>query len=277
MSDDDTDRIRIASANLRDGGADPDGGIARLLQSAAALRDWQPHIVLVQELTAPGEESVRRYFRALANAVGIEPAALGLPRGSKRLRCGILADTRTVEILDDGPAPVRDAPFWAEAVIRIRGTELAMHVTSVHAPATTATGQLIEAERLATRTARRRQLSVAGGDWNCYTPDDAGSLTEDELSKLPEHLRPARMHKAGGRLTANFDVHDTLCSVGMADPVPALPPDCRNPSHPQGTGSHPRARIDRFYLWPGEALSTVRRYYQKPNPGSDHQMIMISF
>lgn len=270
----DSDAIRIASANLLDGGLSQDGTAARREQSAAALRGWQPHLVLIQELYAPGEELVRRHFRALANATGMEPAALGLPRGSRRLRTGILAGTRTVEILDDGPAPARDAPYWAEAAVRIRATGTVLHLTSVHAPATTAAGQLAEAERLATRTAQRGQLSIAGGDWNCYTPGDA--LTEDELSTLPPHLRPARMRQAGGRLTANYDVHDTLTMAGLADPVPGLPRDRRDPPDPPGTGSHPRARIDRFYLWPGkELLPAVRCYHQKPNPGSDHQMIML--
>jgi hypothetical protein len=107
--------IRVASANLRDGGLGPDGSTVPREQTAAALRDWQPHLVLVQELHAAGEELVRRHWRALANATGLEPCAIGLPRGSRRLRTGILADTSVLEILDDGRAPFPDAPFWAEA------------------------------------------------------------------------------------------------------------------------------------------------------------------
>jgi endonuclease/exonuclease/phosphatase family metal-dependent hydrolase len=267
--------IRVASANLRDGGLGPDGSTAPREQTAAALRDWQPHLVLVQELHAPGEELVRRHWRALANATGLEPCAIGLPRGSRRLRTGILADTSVLEILDDGPAPFPDAPFWAEAVVRVRATGTVLHVSSVHAPATTAAGQLAEAQRLATRTAQRGEVAVAGGDWNCYTPADA--LTQDDLAALPPHLRPARTREAGGTLTANYDVHSTLTSVGLADPVPGLPSERREPPHPPGTGSHPKARIDRFYLWPGNSLlPAVRSYHQKPNPGSDHQMIMIT-
>jgi hypothetical protein len=269
------DAVRVASVNLLDGGVDPDGTTARREQSAAALRDWRPHLILAQELYAPGEDLVRRHFRALANATGLEPCALGLPRGSRRLRTGILADTATVEILDDGPPPAPDAPFWAEAVIRILATGTILNVASVHAPATTAAGQLCEAQRLATRTAQRRERAIIGGDWNCYTPDDA--LTGDDLAALSPHLRPSRMRQAGdGTLTASYDVHRTLTSVGLADPVPALPPGRRDPSRPPGTGSHPKARIDRFYLWPGEALlPAVRCYHQRPNPGSDHQIIMI--
>ena len=269
------DTIRVASANLRDGGLGPDGSTTPREQTAAALRDWQPHLVLVQELHAPGEELVRRHWRALANATGLEPCAIGLPRGSRRLRTGILADTRVLEVLDDGPAPFPDAPFWAEAVVRVRATGTVLHVSSVHAPATTAAGQLAEAQRLATRTAQRGELAVVGGDWNCYTPADA--LTQDDLAALPPHLRPSRTREAGGTLTANYDVHSTLTSVGLADPVPGLPSECREPPQPPGTGSHPKARIDRFYLWPGNSLlPAVCTYHQKPNPGSDHQMIMIT-
>jgi hypothetical protein len=266
--------IRVASVNLLNGGVGGSGGSDRRGQSAAALRDWQPHLVLVQELFAPGEELVRGHFRALANAAGMEPCALGLPRGSRRLRTGIMADTSVLEVLDDGPPPGRDAPYWAEATVRARATGTVLHVASVHAPATTAAGQLAEAQRLATRTARRGQPAIAGGDWNCYTPADG--LTEDELAALPPHLRPSRTRGAGGSLTANYDVHDTLASAGLSDPVPELPPDRRDPPWPPGTGSHPKARIDRFYLWPGqEPPAAVRCYHQKPNPGSDHQMIMI--
>jgi hypothetical protein len=128
--------FRAVSVNLLDGGLDPDSGAARRDQSAAALRDWQPHLVLIQELCAPGEDTVRMHFRSLANAAGMEPAALGPPRGSRRQRCGILADTSAVEVLDDGPPPGIDAPFWAEAVIRIRDTGTELAVTSVHAPET---------------------------------------------------------------------------------------------------------------------------------------------
>jgi len=268
------DALRVASVNLLDGGVDPDGTTARREQAAAALRDWQPHLVLVQELYAPGEELVRGHWRALANATGLEPCALGLPRGSRRLRTGILAATAALEILDDGPPPGRDAPYWAEATVRIRDSGTILAIVSVHAPATTAAGQLAEAQRLATRAAQRGGITIAGGDWNCYTPADA--LTSDELAALPPHLRPSRTRQADGTLTANHDVHDTLTSVGLADPVPVLPPGRRDPPRPPGTGSHPRARIDRFYIWPGaELLPAVRCYHQKPNPGSDHQMIMI--
>jgi hypothetical protein len=270
----DHDAIRIASVNLLDGGLDPDGSDARLQQSAAALRNWEPHMVLAQELHAPGEELVRRQFRSLANALGLEPCALGQPRGSRRLRTGILADTSVVEVIDDGPPPALDAPFWAEAIVRVRATGTVLSLASVHAPATTATGQGVEAERLATRTAQRGLLAVAGGDWNCYTPADG--LTEEEVSSLPSHLRPARARITADRVTANYDVHYTLAAVGLTDPVPALPPDRREPPDPPGTGSHPRARIDRFYLWPPRQLPpAVRCYHQKPNPGSDHQIIMI--
>lgn len=266
--------LRIVSMNLLDGGVDPDGTAVRRDQSAALLNAWKPHLVLLQELCAP-EDRARRRFRALANATGLEPCAFGQPRGSKGQRCGILADTRTLAVIDDGPPATRDAPFWAEAAVQVRADGTMLNVTSVHAPSTTGTGQLTEAERLATRTAQRGALAVAGGDWNCYTPDD--QLTPDDLAGLEAHLLPARTLPSGGRLAGNYRVHDVLTAVGMTDPVPELPPDLRDPPVPPGTGSAPGARIDRFYLWPGhDLLPAVRRYEQKPNPGSDHQAIMIA-
>lgn len=270
------DVIRVASANLLDGGVDRDGSLVRRDQTVAELRDWCPHVVLVQELYAPGEEQVRCHLRAFANLLGLEPAALGPPRGSRRLRTAVLIDTGVCEVLDDGPVPVRDAPYWAEATVLIRAIDTMVQLASVHAPATTAVGQLAEAQRLATRTAQRGVLALVGGDWNCYSPDDA--LTDDDLNDLPPHLRPARMRiSQGERFAANYDVHCTLTSVGMIDPVPRLPADRRHPPHPPGTGSHPRARIDRFYVWPGDQMmAATGSYHQKPNPGSDHHLALVT-
>jgi hypothetical protein len=268
--------IRLACANMLDGGLGSDGATIRRDQTVAALREWEPHLVLVQEMLAPREDLLRRYWRALANAAGLEPVTLSLPRGSRQLRTGILADTAVIEILDDGPAPVPDAPPWAEAHVRVRATGTELTITSVHAPATSATLQRAEAERLATRTAQRGRLAIVGGDWNSYTPD--GFSEEEDLSGLPRHLRPARTRLLPtGRLAANYDVHDILTAIGCADPVPALPADRRDPPHPPGTGAHPRARIDRFALWPADQmLPAVTHYRQAPNPGSDHHMIMIT-
>jgi hypothetical protein len=208
--------LRIVGVNLLDGGVDDGPTFARRDLSVAALAGWRPHVVLVQELIAPGLEH-RRYLRSLAGELGMEPAALGLPRGSKRQRCAILADTTAVAVLDDGPPDTRDAPYWAEAVLRVRATGTVLAVTSVHAPATTGAGQLAEAERLATRTVQRGVLAVAGGDWNSYTPSDG--LTDDDLRDLPPHLRPSRMRALpGGGITGNYDVHDTLACAGPCPP-----------------------------------------------------------
>lgn len=259
--------LRVASANINGGGS----------QSVAALRDWRPHLVFLQELRARGDEEAREVLQALAGTLGMEQCALGLPRGDRQQRTAILADPSVLEVLDHGPAPVPDAPYWAEAVIRVRATGTDLYVVGEHAPATNAVGQLAGAQRLATRITRRGILAVAGGDWNCYSPADA--LTRAELLALPLHLRPARTRREGRfrpRLVANLDVHDTLTLVGLDDPVPFLAPDRRHPPEPPGTGSHPRARIDRFYLWPfKDLLAAVLCYHQKPNPGSDHQMLMI--
>lgn len=265
--------LRVASVNLENGGLGEGG--RRRQASVAVLREMRPHLVLVQELFAPGEERVRREFRTLANALGMEPCALGQPRGSKRLRTGILADVSVLEILDDGPGSYLDAPFWAQATVAVRESGTVLDIYSVHAPATTAAGQLAEAERLATRITdpARKVPAIAGGDWNCYSRHaDLG-----DLGALSPHLRPARMRRGlDGQLAANYDVHDVLTFAGLTDPVPLLPPDRREPPEPPGTGSHPVALIDEFFLWPGELLRAVCRYDQRPNEGSDHQVPMIT-
>jgi hypothetical protein len=272
MSGDDV--IRIASANLDNRSIDPDRTTARLEQPAAALREWQPQLVLVQGLFAPGEDLVRGRFRALANATGLEPCALRLPHGFRRLRTGILADTAVLEILDDGPPATPDAACWAEATVRILVTGTVLSVASVYAPAAAATGQLGEARRLETWAAQRGQLAIAGGEWHCYSP--AKGLPYGELAVLPPQLLPSRTHAAGGKLTPDYDVHAILACTGMAGPVPALPSEYRESCYPPGVGSK-RPSTHRFYLWPGEkVMPAVRRYHEKPNSGSDHQMIMLS-
>ena len=269
----DTDTIRVASINLLNGGIDPDGSTARREQSVAALQDWRPHLVLVQELYAPAEESLRNHLWTLANGLDMTPAGLGLPRGSWRLRTAILADTRVLQVTDDGPGSYLDAPFWAQTTVIVRQTGTMLDIYSVHAPATTAAGQLTEAQRLATRVSQRGRLAITGGDWNCYAHADA--LTSQEIAALSSHLVPARMRQLpGGQLVANYDVDETLRATGLIDPVPLLALDRKEPPEPPGTGSHPRARIDRFHLTE-EVLATVTGYHQKPNPGSDHQMLMI--
>lgn len=269
----DSDAIRVASINLLNGGIDPDGSTVRRDQSVAALRDWRPHLVLVQELYAPAEEMLRSHLWMLANGLDMTLAGLGLPRGSWRLRTAILADTRVLRVTDDGPGSYLDAPFWAQATVTVRQTGTMLDIYSVHAPATTAAGQLTEAQRLATRIVQRGRLAITGGDWNCYVPSDA--LTGHEIAALSPHLVPARIRQLpDGQRMANYDVHETLCATGLIDPVPLLSPDRKDPSEPPGTGSHPRARIDRFHLTQ-EVMAAVTCYHQKPNPGSDHQMLMI--
>lgn len=109
--------IRIASANFCDGGVSPDGTTARSDQTVTALRDWQPRLVLVQELYAPGGE-LRKHFRALASASGMEPAPSGcspdpnacVPGSSPTSACSRFSMTARcvwVEALPDmGPARI---------------------------------------------------------------------------------------------------------------------------------------------------------------------------
>lgn len=262
--------LTVVSANLEEGGIDPDGSTQRREQTAALLKTMNPDIVLVQELIAwPGRE--RREFRALANLLGLEPAAWSPPRGAKRQRSGILVRTGTLTVLDDGP-DYPGAPCQAEAIVRHKATETHITVVSVHAAASNAVEQVWEAQRLASKIGRGSTPAIAGGDWNCYVPGDP--VTEDELRDRPE-LLPARTIIGHGEYTISHQVHDTLQACGLADPVPLLPQDRLHPAHPGGTGST-SGRIDRIYLYPGALLPAVLRYDQVPNPGSDHDAIAVT-
>lgn len=271
----DDEILRVITVNTLNGGIDPDGGTSRMDMTVAAIRDWQPDIVLAQELRGPAGVA-RGHFRSWANALGMEAAALGPPRGSKEQRCGIFTERSVVKVIEDGPADVHDRPGWAEAIVRVApagtdgaGTELG--VISDHAQATTAQGQLLEAERQAARCARH--LSIVGGDRNNYPPE----LADDELAWVRDHMpqvSSARLRcDDDGNVTGNYAVHRVLTLAGLADPVPLLSRDRRFPEDPGGTGSGP-GRIDRFYLT-ASMLPAVRCYHQSANPGSDHQMLML--
>lgn len=264
----------IAGVNLDYGGIDPGGGTSRRDQSAAAV--CGASLVWVQELWAPGgaEDDVRASFRALADAAGLVPCALGHPRGAPGLRTGIMIDPGVFEVQGtrDMLPLTRDAPFWAEADLRIRATGEEVTAYSHHGPATDPVMQLSEGSRLGTRIARRQRTAYVQADWNCYSPADA--LAHEDIAALPRHLWVSRVRRdAAGNLTANCDVHEALDLAGLTDPVPGLPPERRDPPHRTGTGSGQLGVIDRLYVYPPAAVCTVRFYWQVINPGSDHQVV----
>lgn len=267
------DSLRVVSANVLDGGVDDGGGTSRMQQTVNAVLEWDPDIVLAQELRGTAGIASRHWW-AWANALGMTAVALGPPRGSKEQRCAIFARSPKIQVLESGPAPVHDRPGWAEAIVLIKSTGTELRVISDHAQATTAAGQLSEAERQAARAART--LSIIGGDRNNYSPED--DLADSELTGIRTtmpHVASSRLRLGlDGKLTANYDVHQVLTSAGLVDPVPHLAGGSRFPAAPGRTASGP-GRIDRFYM-SGQMLPAVRRYDQRANPGSDHQMLMVT-
>lgn len=278
MSTSSSDVIRLVSVNLEEGGIDADGSKARWERTIAALAQWSPDVVCVQEMAARRDPlRLRAHLWETANSLGMIPV-LGSEGGISGNHPAILVSQRKLAISDDGPpprAPGHD-PAWCEAVLLLRPAGPAIRVHSVHLPPGSAAEQLTHAQQLASRIAQRGELAIAAGDWNSWSPDDP--LTAADLADMPPHLRAARMHTAPGQpLAASHDVHNTLAGIGMTDTAASLRPAQREPHDLTPTGINGGGRVDRIYvtaeLWKSGA---VRSYAQKDGGGSDHQMIMIT-
>jgi endonuclease/exonuclease/phosphatase family metal-dependent hydrolase len=269
--------LRIVSANLEEGGLDADGSRARWERTVTALGAWSPDVVCVQEMAARRDpRRLRAHLWATANALGMFPL-LGSEGGISGNHPAILVRPGRLLVLDEGPPPRGPGhdPAWCEALLQVRPDGPALRVYSVHLPPRSAAEQLMHAERLAATVAQRGELAVAAGDWNCFSPDD--QMPPGVLAGLPPHLRPARMCATLGQpLVANYDVHQALASVGLADAAAGLDPACRDPAGLAPTGKR-GGRVDRFYVTPELRESgAVLAYAQKDGGGSDHLMIMIT-
>jgi hypothetical protein len=269
--------LRIASVNLQYGGLSEDGDDARWCKSVGALTDQDPHVVLVQEMTARPVRLQEHLWRT-ANELGMIPV-LGPPSPdsfSGNHTAILVAARAGLVILDTGPpavSPGSGPPAWCQALVGFPGIRHPVCFYSVHLPARSSVAQLLEAERLASRIAQRGELAVAGGDWNCYAPADM--LTPATLASLPRHLRPPRM-RAGvaGAWEANYDVHHALAAAGLTDAAGFLHPAQRDPREltPTGIGG---GRVDRFYVT-GPLTGAIQRYEQRDTGGSDHQLLLLT-
>jgi endonuclease/exonuclease/phosphatase family metal-dependent hydrolase len=301
----DTSMLRVASANLEYGGLSATGDATRLGKMIDALRAWDPDIILMQELTARSEPGLQkplwdvpagqrdRLLRDMASRAGAKTlehmkaiaAQLGMtpvsgpptPMSSGLLHPAIMVRTGPgLQILQTGPpssfaGPV--IPAWSQVIVSIGGIPHPVAFYSIHMPARSAVGQLMQAEWLATFLAQRGELAVAGGDWNCYGRAD--ELTDEELRPMPPHLRPPRMRwTAGGVLAPNYAVEDTLALAGMRDAAACLPPARREPRQLTATARDGN-RIDRFYVTP-EVIPALCEYRQHETGGSDHQAILLT-
>lgn len=277
MNADSEQVLRIASANMEEGGLDPDGSATRWERTMDALADWSPDVVCVQEMASRRDpRRLRRHLWATANELGMVPV-LGSEGGVSGNHPAVLVRLSRLAITDEGPLPRGPGhdPAWAEALLQVRPGGPVLRVMSVHLPPRSAVQQLTYAEQLAALAAQRGEHAVIGGDWNCYAPADG--ITAETLAGLPPHLRPARMHVRGETLTANYAVHDTLAAVGLADAASSLDPARRRPADLKPTGINGGGRVDRFYVTPALLESgAVRSYEQKDGGGSDHELTMLT-
>jgi endonuclease/exonuclease/phosphatase family metal-dependent hydrolase len=266
--------LRIATANLEEGGIDPDGNTSRWARSVTALAAWEPDVVCVQEMAARRDpHQLRRHLWATAHALAMIPL-MGPEGGNSGNHTAILVRPQTAVITDEGPPPGTPDPAWCEALLRIPAAQASLRVYSVHLPPGSAADQRRHAEQLATRTAQRGELAIACGDWNCWAPAD--QITSQILAGMPLHLRPARMHlDSGGELTVRYDVHHTLTATGLADAAAALAPDRRDPPQLRPTGINGGGRVDRFYVT-SQLCGAVRSYRQRQGGGSDHEFAMLT-
>ena len=273
------DTIRLASANIEEGGLGPDGSTARWERTVAALAAWSPDVVCMQEMAARRDpRRLRRHLWDTANALGGMIPLLGSEGGISGNHPAILVSPARLAVLDDGPLPRGPGhdPAWCEALVSAGPGGPQLRVYSVHLPPGSAAEQLAHAQRLASRIAQRGEHAIAAGDWNSWSPSDP--LASLELEAMPPHLRPARMHARPGQpLTACYDVHHALAAIGLADAAAGLDPARRDPPALAPTEINGGGRVDRIYVT-GELADcgAVLSYAQKDGGGSDHEMIMIT-
>jgi endonuclease/exonuclease/phosphatase family metal-dependent hydrolase len=274
--------LKIAAANFHSGGIDhATGSTVRWEKTISALRAWQPHIVLCQEISAVTPADLRAHLWATANALGMIPL-LGPPTPlsvTGNHPAILIRGSAGLTVLDSGPPDYPPGtgtqPAWCEALVKAPGWPYPLHVYSVHFPARSSTEQRSQADRLACRIAQLGELAVAEGGWNCYGRAD--EMSPATLDFSPLHLRPPRVQylPQDQTLMANYDVHDVLAAVGMVDAVAFLRPEQRQPAELTVTGINGRGRVDRFYLT-FDLTEAAVRYVQQDTGGSDHQALMLT-
>jgi endonuclease/exonuclease/phosphatase family metal-dependent hydrolase len=300
----DASMLQVASANLEYGGLSVTGDATRLGKTLDALRAWDPDIILVQEMTARAEPELQtplwgvptgerdrllrdmtsraetktlEHMEAIARQLGMTPVlgpptpmAFGLIHPAIMVRAH--PDFQVVHTGPPSSAAGAIAPAWSQAIVSIDGLPNPVAFYSIHMPARSAVGQLMQAEWLATFLAQRGELAIAGGDWNSYSRADA--LTDEDLRSMPPHLRPPRMRwRSEGVLQPSYAVEDTLALVGMRDAAACMSPGQREPEELTATGRDGN-RLDRFYVTP-EVIPALRGYRQRETGGSDHQAILL--
>lgn len=271
------DELRIAVANWEFGGIDKATlNRDRWTKTVAALRDWDPHVLLCQEMTALVPYGLSKHLHDTANALGMAQAFVGPPGAQSATgnRPGILT-APGLTVIDNGPPPLLGPglePCWCHVIVDIPELGTPLNLYSIHMPAFSATLQRVYAEWLTARITQNRQRALIGGDFNGYSGQGLGP--QPDLTGLPVHLIPTRMHVApDGTRTLNTAVHDLLTDMGLIDVAVLLPPEQRDPAPLTPTGITGVDRVDRGYVTP-DLAPLVTSYRQARTGGSDHDAFM---
>lgn len=297
---------RIASANLHYGGVTARGGTQDLDATLEVVARWEPHVLLLQEVTANTAEAMTlaprvpdtwaaqeklaagraaeadtatiAHLTRIADELGMRVASLGPPRTElfRRMHNAVLVSPGIDVVRAGPPVPVPGSsnPAWAEAVLRVPGAEHELAVYSVHLPPRSGTLQRIQAEWLASHVAQEGRHAILGGDWNSIPRTEHPS--EADLRLLNPHLRASRTARDADALSPDWAVDDMLRAISTEDAAACLASEQREPRELTATGPS-GLRVDRFYVT-GELAraAAVRGYRQTSEGGSDHDVIMIS-
>lgn len=278
--------LRIAVANFGSGGIAA-GGTQRWETSmrwdktVSVLREWQPHIVLCQEISAAAPGGLRAHLWTTANTLGmiplLGPPSPGPATGDPAI---LVAASVGLVILDTGPPGWPPGagtwPAWCEGLMQVPGWAHPLRGYSVDLPWRSSVEQRSQADQLAARIAELAdlgELAVAGGNWSSYGRADA--ITPAALDLLPLALRPSRMRYSpqDRTLTPNYAVHDVLASVGMEDAAAILASGTHDLADlaPAGNG----ARADRIYL-ARDLVAAAARYVRQDIGDPGHQALMLT-
>jgi hypothetical protein len=274
--------LRIAVVNFGSGGivtgsAERWESVMRWDTTISVLRDWQPHIVLCQEISAAAPGDIRAHLWLTANTLNmvplLGPPSVGSTAGN---HSAVLVSASAGLVIEDAsPAWSSDPgapPAWCDALVQVPGWAQPVRVYSVDLPWRSSVEQRSQAERLATRIAALTgagEPAIAGGNWNSYSRTDPAMPAA--LEAAPLHLRPSRMrYSAQDRtLTPNYDVHDVLACVGMEDAAGSTPA----PGDPGG--ADPSGRVDRIYLT-RDLVHAATRYVQQDLRDSEHRALRVT-
>jgi hypothetical protein len=195
--------LRIALANF--GPGDIVTGSAERWETAmrwdrtvSVLREWQPHIVLCQEISATDSASRRGHLWTTANTLGMIPLPGSPGPGPATIGCTaiLVAVSAGLLILDAGPDWPSQAgvqPAWCEALVQVPGWLHPLRACSVDLSRRSSVEQRSQADHLASRI--------------CPSRRSRGRRRELEFLRP---RRPGHSRRAGLRATARAAFPDAV-------------------------------------------------------------------